>query len=83
MSLVSKDKEKRIKEDVLRVLYENSPKKLYTYFIAEELARDDEFMLRLLNELHQEGLINKFQKGRKNLWGLPDSVFNKYKEILS
>ncbi|MCD4666297.1 hypothetical protein K8R47_00620 [archaeon] len=83
MSKLSKEKEDRIKEEVLRIIYENSPNKIYTNFIADELARDDEFVLRLLQDLHKNGFVNKLQKGRRKMWGLPDHVFNQYKNILS
>ena len=48
MSRLSKDKIKKIKEHILSVIYDNHFQPLYTSNIAEEMIRDEEFILRLL-----------------------------------
>ena len=53
MSNISQIKKERLKEEILRIAYENHPAFLYTYQIAEQLIRDDEFILNLLKYLSE------------------------------
>ena len=54
---ISDKRKERIFEQILAHLYQESPKSLYTSHIAQELARDEEFIKRLLIELKQKKLI--------------------------
>jgi predicted transcriptional regulator len=90
MPIISEKKIKRIKEDILSLLYENPAKPLFTSHIAEEMIRDEEFILRLLNELNKEGLIDKIQTnsdGKKFLarkkWTLKSNVYSQYKQLIN
>ena len=48
---ISDKKKEKISEQILAVLYSNNPKPLFTYKIAQEIARDEEFVKQLLLEL--------------------------------
>ena len=83
LSSVKKDK---ISEQVLAVLYEKSPKPLFTSEIAAEIARDEEFVKNLLFELKIKRLvidIKKNPKGqeyaRRLRWSLSESAYKSYK----
>lgn len=85
MSNISEEKKERLKEEVLRVMYENHPSFLYTYQIADLLIRDDEFVLRLLKGLKEKDLIICLEessgKNVKRKWGLKKEVYEKYREL--
>jgi hypothetical protein len=88
MTRLSKKREERIKEDILSVLYENITG-LSTYRIGEEILRDDEFTLRLLEEMRQRGLVKNVTKSingndfkTKKMWALTREAFEAYKGLL-
>jgi len=85
MSKVSNEKREKLKEELLRIIYENYPGFLYTYQVAEFLIRDDEFVLDLLNELKNKNLIMCLEETSgdniKRKWGLKKEVYEKYKEL--
>lgn len=84
MSRISEDKINRIKENILQHLFEESPRSLFTYQVAEEQARDKEFVLKLLLELEKKKLVRQTQKNftRKRRWVLTDGAYSAYKELL-
>lgn len=86
MSKISLEKEARIKEEILRFLYDNHPKFHYTNSISYEILRNNEFVLRLLNELMKDDLVSfiheKGGRGMRKKWGLKNEAFEKYKELL-
>ena len=51
MSKISDGKKEKIKEEILRVLYEIYPEFKYTYQISDLILRDDEFTLNLLKTI--------------------------------
>lgn len=88
MTKVSKKREEKIKEEILSLLYENITG-LSTYKIGEELLRDDEFILRMMQELKEKGLVKplaKSPRGRdyktKKVWALSKEAFEAYKGLL-
>ncbi len=88
MSRLSKDKIKKIKEHILSVIYDNHFQPLYTSNIAEEMIRDEEFILRLLKELKNEGFIKEINKntdGKQYLsrkkWILKSKIYDQYKTL--
>jgi predicted transcriptional regulator with HTH domain len=85
MSKVSDEKREKLKEEILRIIYENYPAFLYTYQIAENMIRDDEFVLNLLNELKNKNLIRCLEETSggniKRKWGLKKEIYEKYKEL--
>lgn len=85
MPRISEPKIKKIKESILAFLFHNSPIAHYTYKISCELARDEEFIKRLLHELAKDGLIVKVVKSSKGIkylrrerWRLTNKAFKAY-----
>ena len=62
---ISKIKEEKISEQILAFLFSNSPKPLFTSHIAIELARDEEFIKRLLLDLKNKKLVEGVTKNSK------------------
>lgn len=90
MPIISEKKVQRIKEDILSLLYENPAKPLFTSQIAEEMIRDEEFTLRLLNELNSKGFIDKIQTNSdgktflaRKKWTLKPKVYSQYKQLIN
>ncbi len=85
---ISETKIKKIKEAILAFLFQNSPKSFHTYLISQEIARDEEFIKRLLQELAKEGLVTKIDKNPKGIkylrrerWRLTNKAFKAYSEL--
>jgi len=88
MPRISTRKEEKIKESILHFLFRQSPKALFTCHIAQEIARDEEFVKRLMLELESKGFviaIRKNPKGkdyaRRIRWRLGSKVYDAYKKI--
>jgi len=85
MSLISDKKKDRIKEDIIRELYENYPGFLYTEKISENIIRDNEFTLSLLNELKKNKVVNILNETKgdkvKRKWQLNEEAFDAYKRL--
>lgn len=88
MSKLSEQKKQKISEQILSLLYDNFPKPLFTSKIADELARDEEFIKNLLQYLNKKEfvvLINKNPKGilytKRARWRLSNKtcrIFNTF-----
>ena len=85
---ISKEKQDRIKESILGLLYQNSPRALFTAEISRELARDEEFMKILLDEMLKQGLVadvRKNQQGReytaRTKWRISAKIYETYKKL--
>ena len=83
---ISQEKKEKISEQILAFLYSKNPQQIFTYHIAREIARDEEFVKSLLQELMRKNLvlqINKNQKGKKYIrrsrWRLSDQAYLSYK----
>ena len=83
---ISKIKEEKISEQILAFLFSNSPKPLFTSHIAIELARDEEFIKRLLLDLKNKKLVEEVTKNPKGetyvirkRWKLSDGAYKAYK----
>ncbi|MFH1503376.1 MAG: hypothetical protein ABIE36_01845 [Candidatus Diapherotrites archaeon] len=83
---ISKEKQEKISEQILAYLYSVNPKPLFTFYIAREIARDEEFVKKLLFDLKKKNLvieIKKNTKGREYLrrrrWKLTEEVYTFYK----
>jgi hypothetical protein len=83
---ISKQKKDKISEQILALLYSVSPKPLFTLNIAQEIARDEEFVKSLLLELKKKELIIEIKKNPKGFtylkrsrWKLSDSAYQAYK----
>ena len=65
---ISLKKTQKVQEQILSLLYHKFPQSLFTSNIAEEIARDEEFVKKLLLDLKQKNmlvLIDKNNKGKK------------------
>ncbi len=87
MPKISKKKIEKISEQILFYLYSIFPKQIFTSDIAEELARDEEFIKDLLKKLEKNGLIIKIDKNSKGIkysrrlrWRISNKAYNIYKE---
>jgi len=85
---ISQPKIDRIKEEVLSKLFRQSPKAMFTSEIAIHLARDEEFIKKLLLELEKSNLISGVRKNpagkpylRRMRWGLTSSTFQAYQRV--
>ncbi|MEK6926562.1 MAG: hypothetical protein AABW50_04765 [Nanoarchaeota archaeon] len=83
---ISQEKKEKISEQILAFLFNMSPKAVFTSHIAKELARDEEFIKSLLNELKNKKLIIEIQKNnkgavylRRSRWQLSNSIYSLYK----
>ena len=84
---LSLEKRKRISEQILAFLYQSFPKQAFTAEVARELARDEEFIKKLLLELKDRGFliaIKKNEKGdsyiRRIKWQLSPKAYEAYHE---
>ena len=87
--IASKTKD-RISEQILAHLYTKAPEPQYTSSIAQELARDEEFIKSLLLSLEKQKLVIKITKNaagydfvRRQRWRLSNNAFDAYKRIQS
>jgi len=83
---ISEVKKEKICEQILFVLYSNSPKSLFTVDIAREIARDEEFIKKLLVDLKHKNLVLEIKKNpnglpylRRSRWKLSEKVYSFYK----
>lgn len=84
---ISQSKEEKILEQIISFLYSISPRPAYTAHIAKELARDEEFIKKLLKKLKLKEIIieiNKNSKGKVYLkrarWRLSERAYKVYRE---
>ena len=83
---ISRKKRERILEQILALLYSITPKSIFTSYIAEEIARDEEFTKNLLLELKTKKLVVGIKKNPKGIpylkrikWKLSDAAYQAYK----
>jgi len=83
---LSKDKKDRIIEQILLFLYHTFPDQPFTAEIAREIARDEEFIKRILLELTEKNLVIPIKKNKKGepfsrrlKWRLTSKVYDIYK----
>ena len=86
MPTISQQKIEKISEQIIYYLYSIFPKQVFTSDIAKELARDEEFMKKLLINLEKNGLIIKIDKNkqgfkysRRQRWRISNKAYNIYK----
>lgn len=82
MSRISDKKIEKVKSDILSLLYENNLRSLYTVYIADEIARDDEFILKLLRILQKENLVEQINKGKRKKWMMTNKAYKAYSQIV-
>ena len=83
---LSESKKERISEQILSFLYHSFPAQPFTAEIARDLARDEEFIKRLLFDLKEKGLVTPIRKNAKGdiftrrlKWRLAQKVYDVYK----
>ena len=82
---ISQQKKDRIIEQILSFLYQIFPKEPFTAQIAKEIARDEEFIKRLLLELKDKHIVIAIKKNKKGepflrrlKWRLTNKVYDIY-----
>ncbi len=82
---ISQEKKDKIIEQILSFLYNSFPKEPFTAEIAKEIARDEEFVKRLLFELKEKNLVLPIKKNKKGesfsrrlKWKLTNQVYDIY-----
>ena len=83
---ISEKKKEKISEQILAFLYSISPKLLFTSEIAQEIARDEEFVKMLLLGLNKKNLVVEIKKNpkgipyiRRSRWKISDAAYRAYK----
>ena len=84
---ISQEKKKKISEQILAYLYERFPEQQFTSQIAQELARDEEFIKRMLVNLQERGFVTAIKKNSRGIvflrrikWQLSTKAYNAYHE---
>ena len=81
MSQMSKRTKERITQEILRVLFEANLIAMSTNTISEELIRDDELVLSLLQDLHKMKVVKLVSDSRTRLWTLTPEAYSEYKKL--
>ena len=83
---ISEKKKEKIFEQILACLYQSNLKSLFTSQLAQEIARDEEFVKKLLLELKEKKLIIEIKKSpkgsqylKRSRWNLSDITYQTYK----
>lgn len=83
---ISQEKKEKISEQILAFLYSVNPKPIFTLYIAKEIARDEEFIKKILLGLKERKLVIEIKKNpkgikylRRSRWKLSDSIYQTYK----
>lgn len=84
---ISKEKKEKISEQILACLYSTNPKPLFTFHIAKEIARDEEFVKKLLIDLKKKDFVVKVTKNpkgkdylKRSRWKLSEKIYILYKQ---
>lgn len=84
---ISREKKEKILEQILALLYSSSPRPMFTLHIAKEMARDEEFVKKLLLELKDKKMVVEIKKNpkgisylRRSRWKLSDEIYEAYKK---
>ncbi|MAG50957.1 hypothetical protein CL621_04970 [archaeon] len=82
---LSQQKKDKIAEQVLSFLYHSFPEQPFTAEIAREIARDEEFIKKILFELKEKNLVVSIRKNKKGevftrriKWRLSQKVYDVY-----
>ena len=86
---LSNEKKQRIIEQIINFLYYTFPNQPFTAEIARELARDEEFVKRILLELNEKNIVFPIRKNKKGdifskriKWKLSNKVYDIYSDKL-
>ncbi|MDO8528439.1 MAG: hypothetical protein Q7S06_00935 [Nanoarchaeota archaeon] len=82
---ISEKKKDKISEQIMAFLYSQSPKPLFTVEVAHEMARDEEFIKKLLTGLKTKNLVVEIKKNSKgkdytkrSRWKISDAAYTAY-----
>jgi len=82
---ISDKKKQKISEQILLYLFIKNPSPIYTSYIAQEIARDEEFVKKLLLDLKKKKLVTEVKKNkfgfeylRRSRWKLTPAVYELY-----
>ncbi|MAG02759.1 hypothetical protein CMI42_05460 [Candidatus Pacearchaeota archaeon] len=82
---ISQEKIDKINEQILHFLYQSFPNQPFTASIAKEIARDEEFIKKILFEMKEKGLVIPIKKDNKGnifskriKWKLSNKVYDIY-----
>lgn len=85
MPRLSQTKKDKITEQILHYLFTIAPQAVFTTTISKEIARDEEFTLILLKDLHAKNLIVEITKNpqgadyrKRRRWRLSDKTYAVY-----
>jgi len=88
MPKLSAKKEEKISEQIIDLLFSKSPELVFTSTIACELARDEEFIKRLLQSLESKGLVTSVDKNPQGIqyhlrkrWRISSKAFKALKDL--
>ena len=88
MPKISVKKEDKIKESILHFLFQQAPKAMFTASISQELARDEEYIKKLLLDLENKKLVSSLKKSQAGLslkkrirWHLTQPAYESYKKM--
>ncbi|MBX4196503.1 hypothetical protein KW805_02865 [Candidatus Pacearchaeota archaeon] len=86
MPKISQQKKDKISEQILHYLFSITPEMKFTAQIADEIARDEEFTKKILNDLMQKNLVIPITKNKdgtqyvqRQRWRLSNDAFEAYK----
>lgn len=89
MSKISQKKIEKIKEDILSALFEAGMRGMFTKQISDEIARNDEFVLRLLKNLEKQNVVKQIKRTKKGAefirrkqWVFTDKAYETYKKLI-
>lgn len=84
---ISKEKKERILSQIVDYLFVSFPEPKFTSIIAKEIARDEEFVKKLLTELKSKKLVQEVKKSpkgidyvRRSRWKLSNETYSIYKK---
>lgn len=82
---ISQEKKNRIIEQIIYYIYQSFPKYPFTAEIAREIARDEEFIKKLLFELMDKNVVISIKKNNKGIffsrkirWKLSNQIYDIY-----
>lgn len=85
---ISEGKKIKISEQILALLFENNLRPMFISQIAQEIARDEEFVKKLLTDLSKKGLVEQIKKNPQGVnykkrarWKLSNKSYEVYKKI--
>ena len=83
---ISRQKIDKISEQIINFLYSKNPQLLFTSQISREIARDEEFIKKILIDLKKKNLLVEIKKNpkgkdyiRRSRWRLSDNAYSAYK----